>query len=82
MIATVRNRRGLVVAVDPFDARLERRLHLIRVEYTDGDGVQEDMILWERERHRVLLEPTAMPRVGDEPPMPASRGGTELRTEG
>lgn len=72
MIATVRNRRGLVVSVEPFDARLESRLHLVRIEYTDGDGAQEDTILWERERHRVLLEPTAMPRVEDEPPMPAS----------
>jgi ERCC4-related helicase len=72
MIATVRNRRGLVVSVDPFDAKPEGRLHLVRVEYTDGDGAQEDTILWERERHRSLLEPTAMPRVDGEPPMPAA----------
>jgi hypothetical protein len=60
MIATVRNRRGLVVSVDAFDAKPEGRLHLVRVEYTDGDGAQEDTILWERERRRSLLEPTAM----------------------
>ena len=71
MIATVRNRRGLVVSVDPFDAKPEGRLHLVRVEYTDGDGAQEDTLLWERERNRALLEPTAMPRIGEQPPMPA-----------
>jgi len=33
MMATVRNRRGLVVSVDPFDANPEGRLHLVRIEY-------------------------------------------------
>ncbi|KYF78505.1 DNA helicase [Sorangium cellulosum] len=70
MMATVRNRRGLVVSVDPFDAAPEGRLHLVRVEYTDPDGVAEDTLLWEREPHRALLEPTALPRVADQPPMP------------
>lgn len=70
MLATVRNRRGLIVSVDPYDARPEGRLHLVRVEYTDSDGAPEDTLLWERERHRVLLEPTKMPQVAGEPPMP------------
>lgn len=70
MMATVRNRRGLIVSVDPFDSRNDARLHLVRVEYTDPDGVPEDTLLWEREHHRALLEPTALPRVADQPPMP------------
>lgn len=70
MMATVRNRRGLVVSVDPFDAKPEGRLHMVRVEYTDADGVPEDTLLWEREHNRALLEPTALPRVADQPPMP------------
>lgn len=70
MIATVRNRRGLVASVEPFDARPDGRLHLVRVEYTDADGVPEDTLLWEREHNRALLEPTALPRIADEPPMP------------
>ncbi|WP_437578089.1 DISARM system SNF2-like helicase DrmD [Sorangium sp. So ce887] len=70
MMATVRNRRGLVVSVDPFDAAPEGRLHLVRVEYTDPDGAPDDTLLWEREHNRALLEPTALPRIADQPPMP------------
>jgi SNF2-related domain/Helicase conserved C-terminal domain len=70
MMATVRNRRGLVVSVDPFDTRPDGRLHLVRVEYTDPDGVADDTLVWEREHNRALLEPTALPRVAETPPMP------------
>jgi superfamily II DNA or RNA helicase len=70
MLATVRNRRGIVTSVEPYDTPTEGRLHLVRVEYTDSDGNPDDVLLWERERHATLLEPTALPRVGDEPPMP------------
>ena len=71
MVATVRNRRGLVVSVEPYDTLREPRLHLVRVEYTDGDGVPEDNLVWERERNASLLEPTALPRIEAEPAMPA-----------
>ncbi len=70
MLAKVRNRRGLITSVEPFDARPDGRMHLVHVEYTDSDGVPSDTLLWEREHHRRLLEPTAMPRVGLESPMP------------
>lgn len=70
MLATIRNRRGLVASVEPYDTTSEGRLHLVRVEYTDADGPAEDVVLWEREHNARLLEPTALPRVGDEPPMP------------
>jgi hypothetical protein len=72
MIATVRNRRGVVASVEPYDSPTEGRLHLVRVEYTDHDGAPDDVLLWERERNATLLEPTALPRVGDEPPMPTA----------
>ncbi|MBS1830479.1 MAG: DNA helicase [Acidobacteria bacterium] len=68
MLATIRNRRGLIAAVDPFDSP-EGRLHLVRIEYTDADGVPEDTILWEREHGRDLLEPNALPRVEADPAM-------------
>lgn len=68
MLATIRNRRGIVVAVEPFDSQ-EGRLHLVRVEYTDSDGVAEDMVLWEREHGRDLLEPNALPQVQSEASM-------------
>ena len=70
MLATIRNRRGIVASVEPYDTTSEGRLHLVRVEYTDTDGAPEDVVLWEREQNATVLEPTALPRVGDEPPMP------------
>jgi hypothetical protein len=70
MIATVRNRRGVIASVEPYDSPAEGRLHLVRIEYTDHDGAPEDVLLWERERNATLLEPTTLPRVGDDPPMP------------
>ena len=54
MLATIRNRRGIIATVEPFDSQ-EGRLHLVRVEYTDSDGVAEDTVLWEREHGRDLL---------------------------
>jgi superfamily II DNA or RNA helicase len=68
MLATVRKRRGLVVSVDPADSP-EGRIHLVRVEYTDSDGVAEDTVVWEREVGRHLLEPNALPQVLTEGPM-------------
>ncbi|MCL4299156.1 MAG: DISARM system SNF2-like helicase DrmD [Anaerolineae bacterium] len=70
MLATVRNRRALVSSVEPFDGRLDGRLHLVRLEYIDADGVPEDTIIWERELNARLLEPVALPNVAGEPPMP------------
>ncbi len=69
MLATLRNRRGLIASVEPFDAESEGRLHLVRVEYTDSDGVSEDTVIWEREEGKKLLEPHALPRVSETPPM-------------
>jgi SNF2 family DNA or RNA helicase len=70
MLATVRNRRGLITSVEPYDATTEGRLHLVHVEYTDADGQPEETLLWEREHIATLREPAALPRVGEEPPMP------------
>lgn len=70
MLATIRNRRGLIAAVDHFDSP-EGRLHLVRIEYTDADGPPEDTVLWEREHGRDLLEPNALPQVATEPAMEA-----------
>ena len=70
MLATVRNRRGIVTAVEPFDSPTEGRLHLVTVEYTEADGGPDDQLVWERERGARLLEPTALPDPGREAPMP------------
>ena len=67
MLATVRNRRGVVAAVEPFD-RETGRLHLVHLEYTDDHAPAEERLLWELEPSRHLLEPNALPD-------PAHRGG-------
>ncbi len=68
MLATVRNRRGVVSAVEPFESD-DGRLHLVHVEYQDAHGPAEERLLWELEPKRDLLEPTALPDT-HAPPMP------------
>ncbi len=73
MLATVRNRRGVIAAVEPFeDPATSSQLHLVTVEFSDADGDTEESLLWERERAPVVLEPNALPRVDVEPPMQMS----------
>ena len=60
MIATVRNRRGVVSGVRPHDG-LDGRLHLVDLEYNDGDHPMEETILWEREPFAQLQRPAALP---------------------
>jgi hypothetical protein len=55
MLAKIRNRRGVIAAMEPFDGTVEGRLHLVRIEYTDSDGIAEDTILWEREESTDLF---------------------------
>ena len=60
MLATVRNRRGVVAAVEPFDGETGR-LHLVHLEYKDDRAPSAERILWEIEPNRHLLEPNALP---------------------
>ena len=60
MLATVRNRRGVVAAVQPFDGE-KGRLHLVHLEYTGDHAPAEERLLWELEPSRHLLEPNALP---------------------
>ena len=60
MLATVRNRRGVVAAVEPFDGE-NGRLHLVHLEYKDWRSPSEERLLWELEPHRALDEPNALP---------------------
>ena len=68
MLATVRNRRGVVAAVEPFDGE-NGRLHLVHLEYKDWRSPSEERLLWELEPHRALDEPNALPDPAS-PPMP------------
>lgn len=73
MLATVRNRRGVISAVDPFAEQASgKTLHLVTVEFTEYDGEPEETLLWERECCPEVLEPNALPRVSDQPPMNVS----------
>ena len=69
-MATVRNRRALVTRVKPFPTQHEQ-MFLVDVEYTDLDGGKaSETLLWNREVGARLTEPSALPRIHDEPPMP------------
>ncbi len=78
MFATVRNRRGIVAAVEPFDGE-EGRLHLVHLEYKDDELPIEERLLWELEPRKVLLEPTALPDATASDPMPAEDFDALLR---
>ncbi|MBK7758725.1 MAG: DEAD/DEAH box helicase [Deltaproteobacteria bacterium] len=69
MMAVVRNRRGMIIGVTPFDADERGRRHLVDVEYTDGLGAESDQLLWEVEPGAEVLEPSALPKVEQTPPM-------------
>ena len=71
MLATVRNRRGLVTAVEPSDGGPDGTFHLVSVEYIDADGAPEDQLLWETEQQlgATTLEPSALPDLAGDPPM-------------
>lgn len=69
MMAVVRNRRAMIMGVQPFDADEAGRYHLVEVEYTDGTGAETDEVLWEVEPGTDVLEPAALPRVEHTAPM-------------
>ena len=78
MLATVRKRRAIVTAVDPFDGETGR-LHLVHLEYQDGRLPFEERLLWELEPHGTLLEPRALPDPSRSDPMPAADFDALLR---
>ncbi len=69
MVATVRNRRGMVTSVAPFAAAERGTIHLVNVEYFDHDGPPEDQLIWEREVAASVLPPAALPVIHADPPM-------------
>jgi len=87
MLATVRNRRGLITSVVPFPGNGGEVFHVVRVEYLDADGAAEDTLLWERELSAEVLAPTALPDLQRPPMFPADldalcRAGSILGEEG
>lgn len=78
MLATVRNRRGSVTAVEPFSGEAGR-LHLVHLDFQDGDSPSTQRLIWEIEARKQLLEPTALPDADVTDPMPASEFDALLR---
>jgi superfamily II DNA or RNA helicase len=70
MLATVRNRRGVISAVEPFGSGAkEGLLHLVTLEWADAGSSTEETVVWEREPFARLLEAKALPDVEGEPAM-------------
>ena len=69
MFATVRNRQGVVAAVEPFDGQTGR-VHLVHLEYKDDFDPPDERLIWELETRGKLLEPTALPDIYGTDPMP------------
>ncbi len=70
MLATVRNRRAVIAGVEHHDHPLQRRLHVVTVEYVDGDGAPDDRLVWELEAGAELVAPRALPNPSQDAPMP------------
>ena len=60
MLAMVRNRRGVVAAVEPFGGQAGQ-IHLVHIEYKDTQSPPDERLLWELEPGCELLEPNALP---------------------
>jgi superfamily II DNA or RNA helicase len=73
MLATVRNRRAIVKAVAPHDGGPDGRLHLVTLEYVDGETPTQETLVWEREVGPRLVEPGALPEPDRDRPMPADQ---------
>ncbi|HOT24653.1 MAG TPA: DISARM system SNF2-like helicase DrmD [Thermoleophilia bacterium] len=75
MFAMARNRRGVIVAVEPFDGE-DGRLHLVHVDYKDDHLPREEQLVWEvevgdpTEPRATVLPPNALPDPAHGP-MPA-----------
>ena len=78
MFATVRNRRGIVSAIEPFDGE-DGRLHLVHIEYKNDQYPRDERLQWELEPRKTLLEPTALPDFSSSDPMPSEEFDAILR---
>lgn len=70
VVATIRNRRGVVSAVHPSEVGADGVLHLVTVEYNDGETPLAESLVWEREPASALLPPSALPQPDAHAPMP------------
>lgn len=69
MLATVRNRRALVISVEEFAGQTGDVSRLVGVEYMDAQAPAEDHVLWEHEAGAEVIEPKRLPRIESDAPM-------------
>lgn len=78
MLATLRNRRGIINSVEPYQSS-DGIVHLVNVEYVDDDGEMEDQIIWEIEPGAKLLYPAALPNITGDDPMSSNEFDAMVR---
>ncbi len=78
MFATVRNRRGVITAVDAKQSD-HGVYHLVEMDYKDDQYPASESLIWEVERDAKALEPNAMPNVAVDPPMAVEDHDAMLR---
>lgn len=69
MLATVRNRLGIISSVEQFPGPNQDLLHLVSIEYCDLGSPRDDQLIWEREPGAKLTEPNALPNICTDEPM-------------
>lgn len=78
MFCTVRNRRGVITAVD--DKQTDQGVfHLVEIDYKDEHFPTSESLIWEVERDARALQPNAMPNVNDGQPMKVEEHDALLR---
>ena len=82
LLAKLRNRRGVITAVEPFDTGSagDGTVHAVRVEYTDSNGPQSEMVLWEQEPTGEVVAANRMPDVERLAPMQGDAFDAVVRT--
>lgn len=71
MLATVRNRRALITAVDESLPARGEITRVVRVDYMDTDAPAQDDLLWDMEPGAEIVPPRQLPPIDATPPMQA-----------
>ena len=79
MVATVRNRRGIIASAKAFDGH-DGRFHLVEIEFKDDQQPSSESLIWELEPRKEVVNPTALPNAAGSDPMPADDFDALLRS--
>ena len=81
MVATVRNRRGIIAGARAFDGQ-DGRFHLEEIEYKDDHLPASERLIWELEPRRTVVNPKALPDAGGADSVPAEDASLGLAIDG